>query len=381
MLTSVSRIRERRPRRCARSRSTTPLVGAVVAGPKPCSAAPDARRRAGAGGANAVARGRDRLRVRRRARAEPHAVRVPGAVAQGAVAHQARATATARHLRLEGLSFGAGVIVTFLALAGILLAFRAAGEQFGWGFQLQSPAVVTSLALLFFVLALNLSGVFEFATLVPSSAAGWTRAQPVRECRAVRRARGRHRVAVHRAVHGCGAGVRARAASGAARCSCSRRSGSAWRCRSCCSPGSRVGARCCRKPGRVDGAPEAVPRVPAVRDRGVARLGAGRASRQRRRRAPAGDARRAVVRAVGVACLSRRRRDRRSRSRRCWGSSASVVVAWPLYVAARPRRRRRCRSRPTSAASDPWQPFTPALRDASSRRARPSSSTSRPRGA
>jgi thiol:disulfide interchange protein DsbD len=79
-----------------------------------------------------------------------------------------------RHLRLEGLSFGAGVLVTFLALASILLAFRAAGEQFGWGFQLQSPAVVTSLALLFFVLALNLSGVFEFATFVPSSAAGWT---------------------------------------------------------------------------------------------------------------------------------------------------------------------------------------------------------------
>ncbi len=77
-------------------------------------------------------------------------------------------------LRLEGLSFGAGVIATFVALAAILLAFRAAGEQFGWGFQLQSPAMVTALALLFFVLALNLSGAFEFATLVPSSAAGWT---------------------------------------------------------------------------------------------------------------------------------------------------------------------------------------------------------------
>ena len=80
-----------------------------------------------------------------------------------------------RHkLRLEGLSFGAGVVATFVALAGLLLAFRAAGEQFGWGFQLQSPAVVTGLALLFFVLALNLSGAFEFATLVPSSAAGWS---------------------------------------------------------------------------------------------------------------------------------------------------------------------------------------------------------------
>ncbi|MEO8754700.1 MAG: protein-disulfide reductase DsbD domain-containing protein, partial [Casimicrobiaceae bacterium] len=78
------------------------------------------------------------------------------------------------HLRIEGLSFGAGVVGTFVALAGLLLVFRAAGEQFGWGFQLQSPAVVTSLALLFFILGLNLSGVFEFTTLVPSKAANWS---------------------------------------------------------------------------------------------------------------------------------------------------------------------------------------------------------------
>jgi thiol:disulfide interchange protein DsbD len=82
-------------------------------------------------------------------------------------------------LRLEGLAFSAGVIATFVLLAGMLLAFRAAGEQFGWGFQLQSPAVVTGLAVLFFVLALNLSGAFEFASLVPSSAAGWTAHNPV----------------------------------------------------------------------------------------------------------------------------------------------------------------------------------------------------------
>ena len=78
------------------------------------------------------------------------------------------------HLRIEGICFGAGVIGTFVALAGLLLVSRAAGEQFGWGFQLQSPAVVTGLAVLFFILALNLSGVFEFTALVPSSAAGWS---------------------------------------------------------------------------------------------------------------------------------------------------------------------------------------------------------------
>ena len=83
-----------------------------------------------------------------------------------------------RVIRLQGVAFAVGVVGTFVALAGLLLALRAAGEQLGWGFQLQSPAVVTALAVLFFVLALNLSGVFEFASLVPSSAAGWTVRNP-----------------------------------------------------------------------------------------------------------------------------------------------------------------------------------------------------------
>jgi thiol:disulfide interchange protein DsbD len=66
-----------------------------------------------------------------------------------------------RGARLRGLAFAAGVVATFLALAGALIAFRAAGEAVGWGFQLQSPAVVAGLALLTLLIALNLSGVFE----------------------------------------------------------------------------------------------------------------------------------------------------------------------------------------------------------------------------
>jgi thiol:disulfide interchange protein/DsbC/DsbD-like thiol-disulfide interchange protein len=81
-----------------------------------------------------------------------------------------------RTLRYDGAAFAAGVVVAFAALGGALTAFRAAGEQLGWGFQLQSPAVVTALALLFFVMALNLSGVFEFGSLVPSRMATWSHA-------------------------------------------------------------------------------------------------------------------------------------------------------------------------------------------------------------
>jgi thiol:disulfide interchange protein DsbD len=77
-------------------------------------------------------------------------------------------------LRREAAAFAGGVVLTFIVLGLALTAFRAAGEQLGWGFQLQSPAVITALSVLFFVLALNLSGVFEFGQLAPSSVAGWT---------------------------------------------------------------------------------------------------------------------------------------------------------------------------------------------------------------
>ena len=74
----------------------------------------------------------------------------------------------ARAMRLQGWIFAAGVVVSFLVLAGVMLALRAGGSQLGWGFQLQSPAVVTLLAALFFVLALNLSGVFEWGAFAQS---------------------------------------------------------------------------------------------------------------------------------------------------------------------------------------------------------------------
>ncbi len=73
--------------------------------------------------------------------------------------------------RLGGLAYTAGVVLSFMALGGVLLALRAAGEQLGWGFQLQNPAVVASLAVLFTVIGLNLAGLFEFGHLLPSSVA------------------------------------------------------------------------------------------------------------------------------------------------------------------------------------------------------------------
>ena len=88
------------------------------------------------------------------------------AAALGAAAHDpARA-------RRDGLAFLAGVLTTFVGLAGVLLALRAGGEAVGWGFQLQSPAVTAGLSLLMLAVALNLSGVFHMGAGLQSAGSG-----------------------------------------------------------------------------------------------------------------------------------------------------------------------------------------------------------------
>ena len=76
------------------------------------------------------------------------------------------------HARRDGLAFLAGVLTTFLLLASVLLALRAAGEAVGWGFQLQSPPVTAGLALLMLAVALNLSGVFHVGGSLQGAASG-----------------------------------------------------------------------------------------------------------------------------------------------------------------------------------------------------------------
>lgn len=78
-----------------------------------------------------------------------------------------------RTLVAGGLAYTLGVIVSFVALAGLMLGLRAAGEQLGWGFQLQSPLVVAGLAALFTLIGLNLAGVFDFTNVLPNRLATW----------------------------------------------------------------------------------------------------------------------------------------------------------------------------------------------------------------
>lgn len=63
----------------------------------------------------------------------------------------------------HGFAYTAGILVSFLALAAVILSLKAGGAEIGWGFQLQNPIVVMILTWLLFVIGLNLLGVFDIA--------------------------------------------------------------------------------------------------------------------------------------------------------------------------------------------------------------------------
>ena len=62
---------------------------------------------------------------------------------------------------LHGMAYTAGIVISFVGIAALLLVFREAGEAVGWGFQLQSPVFVSLLAYLLFAAGLSFSGLLE----------------------------------------------------------------------------------------------------------------------------------------------------------------------------------------------------------------------------
>jgi len=72
----------------------------------------------------------------------------------------------------NGLLYSAGVLVSFAALAAIILAIKAGGASVGWGFQMQSPGFVLGTCVLMVTLGLSLAGVFEIGTGLAGTAAG-----------------------------------------------------------------------------------------------------------------------------------------------------------------------------------------------------------------
>lgn len=61
-----------------------------------------------------------------------------------------------------GLVFALGILVSFWILAVVVIALKSAGQQIGWGFQLQNPYFVILMCVVILAFGLSLFGVFEF---------------------------------------------------------------------------------------------------------------------------------------------------------------------------------------------------------------------------
>jgi thiol:disulfide interchange protein len=75
-----------------------------------------------------------------------------------------------RGAKADALAYAGGVILSCIALGGVLLALRAGGEQVGWAFQLQEPRIVLLLFLLMVAVTLNLVGVFALGSITAGDA-------------------------------------------------------------------------------------------------------------------------------------------------------------------------------------------------------------------
>jgi len=70
-----------------------------------------------------------------------------------------------KKIKIHGLVFAAGLLISLWLLAGVLIALiTVGGKTLGWGFQLNNPIFLSGMIVLLFVLALNLTGVFEMGT-------------------------------------------------------------------------------------------------------------------------------------------------------------------------------------------------------------------------
>ena len=216
--------------------------------------------------------------------------------------------------RGESFAYALGAVLSFAVLGLAIVLLRQGGQSVGWGFQLQSPIAVAGFALLVFAVALNLSGLFE----VGSITAGESLTQQKRLHRRLlhRRAGGGGGRALHRALHGGGAGLcpdPERAAGAAGLCQ-----PGPWLCAAVPAAGrvaARSGLHAQARP--LDADLQAVPGFPHVCRRRLAGLGAGAGSGRAQRGDHSGGLHRAGAGGLAV------ERD----AQQCGHAAASS--AWP----------------------------------------------------
>ena len=68
---------------------------------------------------------------------------------------------------LDGLSYTAGVCFSMFLLSVILLLLRATGNSLGWGFHMQSPALVSIMMHITFLIGLSFSGILDIPAVIP----------------------------------------------------------------------------------------------------------------------------------------------------------------------------------------------------------------------
>ncbi|MCK5165692.1 MAG: thioredoxin family protein [Rhodospirillaceae bacterium] len=76
----------------------------------------------------------------------------------GAISHGG---ADKKIVRVSFIASAAGIIFSFLLLAGVLVALKSAGAAIGWGIQFQQPWFLIAMALVISVFAANMWGFFE----------------------------------------------------------------------------------------------------------------------------------------------------------------------------------------------------------------------------
>ena len=96
-----------------------------------------------------------------------------------ALALAKKAAASRRAAAVQGMSYTAGVVTSFLAIAAIMLTLKAGGAAIGWGFQLQNPFVVGGLMLVMLAVAANLLGLFSLPALFGARATATDDDQPL----------------------------------------------------------------------------------------------------------------------------------------------------------------------------------------------------------